>query len=62
MGDPVSDLANPIALRLAEAGRVLLLAHRRLLAKSKMNARHVVAAADAKLSKGEQSHAISNDT
>ena len=48
--------------RLADAGRVLIEAHQRLQARKKKNARPVAAAADAKFSKGEQSHAISNDT
>ena len=55
-------MTNDSHRRLADAGRVLLLAHRRLQARKKKNARAVVAAADAKFSKGDQSHAISNDT
>ncbi len=41
--------------RLAEVGRVLIAAHRRLQAREKKNARPVVAAADAKLSNGRKS-------
>ena len=48
--------------RLAEAGRVLILAHRRLLAKAKMKVRNVEGVADDRRSTGGGSDAKPNDT
>lgn len=50
-------MMNDSQQRLADAGRVLIAAHQRLQTREKKNARPVAAAADAKLSKGGESHA-----